>query len=520
MVNRPRTAPPAFLSQSLPLGPVTAPVQREVYSVSRLTREIKRVLDTGMGAINLEAEISNLTQHSSGHWYFSLKDEQSQIRCVMWRAANQRVRTPIRAGMKVVARGHVSLYESRGECQFVVEHMEEGGEGALRRQFEDLKARLQAEGLFDPARKRPLPRVPQRIGVVTSPTGAALQDILQILARRFPAIPVLLYPAPVQGPLAAPALTEAVKSATQRIEVDVLIIARGGGSMEDLWAFNDEALARAIAACPMPVISGVGHEIDYTISDYVADVRAPTPSGAAELAVPDAASWLRALKSTQDRLSDALARRVRSHQDRIQQLIRRLQFQQPGVKISAHWQRLDELQSRIERAIAQKIKHSQADLSARTAKLHQHSPQAALIARHHTLQLALNRLTQSIRFRLREAQGLLAHQVSELRAHSPIGTLAAHRQQVENLNARLVRATTQRLQTARGQIEATSRALNAVSPLATLDRGYAIVLKMDGSLVRSGNQIELGEHLTTRLATATITSQILAIRNTDDSPSN
>ena len=282
--------------------------ERNVYSVSALNREVRLLIERGLGVIWVEGELSNLAQPSSGHWYFSLKDRDAQLRCAMFRQRNSSVGFTPRAGQQVLVRGRVSLYEPRGDYQFIAEHMEEAGVGALKREFERLKAKLAAEGLFAPELKRSLPRIPKRIGVVTSPTGAAIRDILHILARRFPPASVLIYPSPVQGEAAVPALIESLRLAGERRECDVLIVARGGGSLEDLWAFNDERLARAIRACPIPVVSGIGHEVDFTIADFVADVRAPTPSGAAELVVPDRKEWLDALARTARRCSRSSSR--------------------------------------------------------------------------------------------------------------------------------------------------------------------------------------------------------------------
>src|SRR5512139_1014738 len=263
-----------FDDEATPAAPV-----REVLSISQLNAQARMLLERGLGTVWLEGEISNLDRPASGHWYFSLKDEAAQVRCAMFRSRSMLVRFPVKDGARVLARGRVSLYEARGEFQVVVDHLEEAGEGALRRRFEELKKKLLAEGLFDAGRKQALPTLPRRIGVITSPTGAALRDVLHILRRRFPAIPVLIYPVAVQGENAPREIVQALQLAGRRAECDVLVLARGGGSLEDLLAFNDEAVARAIHACPIPLISGVGHETDFTIADFVADERAPTPSG-------------------------------------------------------------------------------------------------------------------------------------------------------------------------------------------------------------------------------------------------
>ena len=238
------------------------------------------LLEHGIPSLWIEGEISNFSRPASGHWYFTLKDRDSQVRCAMFRGRNALLRFTPTDGQRVLARARVTLFEPRGEYQLQVEHLEDSGVGALRREYERLKARLEAEGLFDSSKKRPLPTVPSCIGVITSPTGAAIRDILNILGRRFPAAHVIIYPTAVQGRDAVPQLLEALSLAATRNECDVLIVARGGGSIEDLWAFNDEGVARAIRALPMPVVTGIGHEIDFTIADFVADLRAPTPSGA------------------------------------------------------------------------------------------------------------------------------------------------------------------------------------------------------------------------------------------------
>src|SRR5262245_24425697 len=269
------------MDASIPAAARPAEARRDIYTVSRLNREARGLLEAGLPSLWITGELSNLSRPASGHWYFTLKDEDAQVRCAMFRSRNLAVRVAPRDGLQVLLRARVGLYEARGEFQLVVDHLEEAGEGELRRRFEALKLKLAAEGLFDAGRKRPLPRFPRRIGVVTSPTGAALRDVLQVLGRRFPAVPVLLYPVPVQGAGAAREISAMLQVADRRRDVDVLLLVRGGGSLEDLWAFNDESLARAIAGMGLPVICGIGHEVDFTIADFVADLRAPTPSAAA-----------------------------------------------------------------------------------------------------------------------------------------------------------------------------------------------------------------------------------------------
>src|SRR5215469_10525423 len=419
----------------MPVIPEVGAPPRDVYSVSRLNREVRTLLERGLGVLWVEGELSNFSQPASGHWYFSLKDRDAQLRCAMFRVKNSLVGFTPRDGAHLLLRGRISVYEARGEYQLIVEHLEEAGEGALKREFERLKSRLAAEGLFALERKRPLPRFPRRIGVITSPSGAALHDILKILARRFPPAAVLIYPAPVQGAAAVPALVAALASAGARAECDLLILARGGGSLEDLWAFNDERLARAIAASPLPVVSAVGHEIDFTIADFVADVRAPTPSAAAELVVPDRAACLEAVARSAGRLTVSMQRELRAVATRVDAARARLALCHPGVRLEQQMQRLDDLARRLKGATDGAVQREQLQLARLHDRLFRHSPDRLLhaqVARH-----------QGLALRLR---------------HAATGRLGA---------------ATQRLALAQ-------RALNAVSPLATLARGFAIVTRADG----------------------------------------
>jgi exodeoxyribonuclease VII large subunit len=349
-----------------------------VYTVSRLNRAVRGLLESGLGPLWVEGEISNLARPSSGHWYFSLKDREAQLRCAMFRARNVLSRCAPREGQLVLAFGRVSLYEPRGDYQLLIEQLEDAGSGALQRAFEELKARLGAEGLFALEHKRPLPTVPARIGVITSPSGAAIRDILHVLARRFPAAPVLIYPVPVQGAAAVPGILAALELAGRRAECDVLILARGGGSLEDLWAFNDERVARAMYRCPIPIVTGIGHEVDVTIADFVADVRAPTPTGAAQLVVPDALVWQQRLTQFAARLQSAVRRTLRSEQLRVGALARRLQQAHPGARLRQHSQRLDELEVRLRLAVQARLARLGAGLDAAVRALQAVSPLATL----------------------------------------------------------------------------------------------------------------------------------------------
>jgi exodeoxyribonuclease VII large subunit len=454
---------------------------REVYSVTRLNREVRVLLERGLGVLWVQGELSNFSQPSSGHWYFSLKDRDAQLRCAMFHTKNALVGFTPRAGAQLLVRGRISVYEPRGEYQLIVEHLEEAGVGALRREFERLKTRLAAEGLFATERKRELPRFPRRIGVITSPTGAALRDVLQILARRYPPAAVLIYPTAVQGAAAVPALVAALRRAAARAECDVLILTRGGGSLEDLWAFNDERVARAICACSLPLVSGVGHEIDFTIADFVADARAPTPSAAAELVVPDARACLEALARTSQRLNGGVLRELRTGGARLQNLGRRLQLVHPGNRLQQQMQRLDDLGQRLAGATRTLLHRDGRRLAESYGRLLHRSPRHLLSqwhARNQTLQL-----------RLARAAG---ERVAQAGART------------EAFGARLQRAASQRLMNARHRLALAQRALDAVSPLATLTRGFAIVTRADGTLVSDAAAVADGEVIEARLARGTL----------------
>jgi exodeoxyribonuclease VII large subunit len=352
--------------------------ERHIYTVGRLNAEARMLLESGLPPLWVEGEISNFKAHPSGHWYFTLKDRDAQVSCTMFRGSNLRVRFRPKDGQQVLLRGKVSLYEARGTYQINAEMMEDAGEGQLQREFERLKERLSKEGLFDAALKRPLPTLPRRIAVVTSPTGAAVRDVLHILARRFPPAAVLVVPTPVQGAAATESIVAALDAASARGDVDVIILARGGGSIEDLWCFNDERVARAIRRSAVPVVSGVGHEIDFTIADFAADVRAPTPSGAAELVVPDRRTLLAALKADETRLlriADQLLARVSL---RVDGLAQRLARAHPGARLRQQVQKLDDLATRLQRGWEARFTRSQQRLLLAQRGLDTISPLATL----------------------------------------------------------------------------------------------------------------------------------------------
>lgn len=435
--------------------PSTPPTAAEVYSVSRLAEEVRLLLDGAFPLLWVEGEISNLARPRSGHVYFTLKDERAQVRCALFRNRAARLRFTPENGERVLVRARISLYVPRGDFQLIVEHVEPAGHGALQRAFEALKARLEAEGLFAAERKRPLPALPRRIGVVTSPTGAALRDVLTVLRRRFPALPVLVYPVPVQGEGAAEAIAAAIRRAGERAEVDALLVTRGGGSLEDLWAFNEEVVARAIHASPLPVVSAVGHEVDVSIADLVADHRAPTPSAAAELLSPDGEAWRRQLDATRSRLAAAQRRRLAEQAERLGGLERRLQAQHPGRRLQERAQRLDDIEQRLGRGL---------------------------------------------RDRLDRAETRLDHACERLLAQDPRARIAQLGERAAALRHRLGAVAERALERRQARLGASARALEAVSPLATLGRGYAIVQRdPDGRILRRAADAPVGSRVRAHL---------------------
>jgi len=435
-----------------------------VYSVSQINGEARNLLETTLPAVWVVGEVSNLASPGSGHLYFTLKDAQAQVRCAMFRSANRQLRFRMADGVQVLVQARVSLYEPRGTYQLIVSQMEEAGEGLLRRKFEELKAKLAAEGLFAAEHKQALPHLPARIGVVTSPSGAAIRDILHVLARRYPVAEVYIYPTRVQGDGVQEEIARAIKLATARNECDVLIIARGGGSLEDLWCFNEEIVARAIYACPIPVVSGVGHEIDFTIADLVADVRAPTPSGAAELITPDRTELLRILLALDRRLSLSIRRQWTIDMQRHERLAARLQRTHPGIVLERLQQRTDELNRQLALAMRGNLQNS------------------------------------------RQRQQML---IQRLRSAVPAARITRCSSVVSAAQLQLVNAIRHRLQMTAGRLSVAAGELHAVSPLATLERGYAVVQHADsGRLVRSANDVVEGDRIQARLARGILEARV------------
>jgi len=437
-------------------------------SVSELNHQARHLLEASFMQVWVEGELSGLSRPPSGHWYFSLKDRRCQIRCAMFRGFNQHVREVPKEGEQVRIRGKVTLYENRGDFQIIVEHIEPAGLGALQQAFEELKRKLQQEGLFDAARKKPLPTTPRHIGVVTSPTGAAIHDILTVLARRCPAIPVTLYPTAVQGKAATADIVRAIDRAARHGVADVLIIGRGGGSLEDLWCFNEEAVARAIAQCPLPTVSAVGHEVDITIADFVADLRAATPSAAAEKISPDQNDWLRQLKEKELRLAGAASRALKRMETKLEHLSARLR--DPRRELMEKAQRMDELDLRLGKAIAQRID----------------------------------------RDRVRAA-----HLEQRLAMQSPAKALSDCQGTVSQLIDRLLRATRETINRRRELLEHMGQTLHVVSPLATLGRGYAIVQQENGDIVRRAGDVKPGETIRARVADGELSANVISVNSGD-----
>ncbi|MES1937540.1 exodeoxyribonuclease VII large subunit [Salinisphaera hydrothermalis] len=436
-----------------------------VFTVSELNRAARDLLEQSFGLLWVEGEISNLARPRSGHVYFSLKDGEAQVRCALFRNKARLLRVALDNGVQIRVRARVSLYTARGDYQLIIEHAEDAGAGALQRAFEELRARLDAEGLFAAERKRALPARPARIGVITSATGAAIRDVLSVVARRYPLGALRIYPVPVQGDAAPPAIAAALTRASERADCDVLLLVRGGGSLEDLWAFNDEAVARAIVASRIPVVSGVGHEVDVTIADLAADVRAATPSAAAELVCPDMATHAARLPQITTRLEQRMTARLAEARTRLAGLEQRLARQRPRRRLETAAQRLDEAELRLQRI-------AQTQMSAR---------------RRH-LQLVEDRLFRA----------------------SPARRVAQAEGTIAGLSQRLDRAAVQRVDAARRQLGSAVRALHSVSPLQTLERGYAIARDAQGNVLRDASTVTVGETVAIDLARGQLDCEVRA----------
>ncbi|WLD57407.1 exodeoxyribonuclease VII large subunit [Salinispirillum sp. LH 10-3-1] len=444
----------------------------QAISVAQLNRQAKFILEQHFGSVLIHGEISNLARPQSGHLYFTLKDDSAQVRCAFFKGQAMRQQYRPKDGEAVLVSGKLSLFEGRGDYQVIVSAIQPAGAGALQLEFNALKSRLEAEGLFAPERKRPIPTDAQVVGVVTSGSGAAVQDILQVLARRDPFIEVRLFPCLVQGKDAAADIRRALKAAIADGQCDVLIVGRGGGSLEDLWCFNDEALARDIAASPLPIISAVGHETDFTIADFVADLRAPTPSAAAELASADHSQRASRLHQLARQLTHNLQRQLNQHRQALHFLQQRLRH--PADRIREQQQRLDDLSARLERSMTQTLERPALRLEVFQQRLQRSAPSVRLQEQRRQLNQWQQRLHSSVRANL--------HQW-------------------------------------RQSIAKTAHNLHTASPMATLHRGYGILLTDDAKVVRSVTQVQIGQQISHRLADGTIVSEVKRI-NEQETPSD
>ncbi|MGH1461480.1 MAG: exodeoxyribonuclease VII large subunit [Neptuniibacter sp.] len=436
-------------------------VKQATISVSELNRQARNLLERSFLTILVEGEISNFVRPSSGHWYFTLKDNKAQVRCAMFKNRNFQLRTQPQNGDKVIVKAKVSLYEGRGEYQLICDFLEPAGSGALQLAFDELKLKLQKEGLFDSKHKQPIPQQPKHLGIVTSATGAAVHDILTVLKRRFPGLPVTLYPTSVQGEEAPEQICRSIILAEAHNQCDVLIVGRGGGSLEDLWAFNDERVARTLFDCEIPVISAVGHEVDVVITDFIADVRAPTPSAAAELISPDQHQLQLKVTQLQERLQRLLSQRIDKSQMQIRHLKNRLRH--PGQQLREQAQRLDSLELRLHKAI-----------------------QSQFAMKTHTIQ---------------EFSG-------RLKLQSPAQLLQRQQERTSSLHIRLTQATLTLLKQNRFKLNALMLQLNTVSPLATLERGYAIVKDNEGKVLMNAAAVTTGDCIETQLRKGRIQSRV------------
>jgi exodeoxyribonuclease VII large subunit len=413
-----------------------------VYTVSRLNREIRTLLEQGFASLVLTGEISNFITPASGHWYFSLKDDKAQIKAAMWRGNNRNQSYRPVNGAQVTVKARVSLYEPRGDYQLIVEHMEPAGEGLLKQEFDALKMRLAAEGLFSSGYKKPLPQTINRVGIITSATGAAIKDILTVLKRRAPQLEVIIYPATVQGKEAHNHLIKQITVANTRNEVDVLILGRGGGSLEDLWCFNHELLARAIFNSQLPIVSAVGHEIDTTISDYVADVRAATPSAAAELVSPNTQELHNKVNQLINRIGNAFKHNVSEQRAVAMQLQHRLNLCHPRNQLNQKAQRLDELSMALQHAMRNRLYQHERTLANLAPRLMRQSPDKKIAQASHQLAQMQASLSQAIQQQLQQANNSLALQASRLDSVSPLNVLARGYSITKNEQNKVVKSIT------------------------------------------------------------------------------
>jgi exodeoxyribonuclease VII large subunit len=473
------------MSSTEQLGLTFLPPARKIFSVGELVAAIRTQLERAFTDVYVEGEISNCRLADSGHLYFTLKDRSAQLRVVMWRTQARLLRFRCANGQQIIARGRVTLYDDRGELQFQAEYLEPKGAGALQIAFEQLKARLAAEGLFDSSRKKPIPALPRRIGVVTSPRGAAIQDILNVLRRRHESVSVLIYPAQVQGDAAVTEVSAGVRYLNRNGNVDVIVIARGGGSFEDLFPFNDEGLARVIAASKIPVISAVGHETDFTICDFVADLRAPTPSAAAELVIRSKQELAESLSSLRKRMAHAINYRLLLAHNALAQLAQHAVFTRVQDSIGRRQQKVDDLVLRLAQAQSRLLKNLLRKLDHYEMQL-----------RHHDLRVrvsGMRRQLASAELGLRSAMSLLSF---------------GRRNQLDRATVALVRTSENLLLRKHSSWERLHSKLIALSPKAILERGYALVFDSYGRLVKDASRLASGDTVRTQLAHGEFTATV------------
>lgn len=436
---------------------MTTPDNKDVLTVSQLNRRVRSLLESSLVRVRVEGEISNFVQAASGHWYFTLKDSTAQVRCAMFRGFNQRASSRPSNGLKVIVTAKASLYENRGEYQLIADHIEEAGLGDLQKAFERLKVALSAEGLFDPVFKQEIPAFPKHLAVITSAQGAAIHDILNVLRKRFPLLPVTLLPVSVQGSRSAGEIKNAIEQANADGRFDLIILARGGGSLEDLWSFNEEIVARAIFSSELPIVTGIGHETDFTISDFVADLRAPTPSAAAELISPDQDTLRKHLALQQKKLLSGARLSMRHWQQLLE--IRQNKLVHPGQTLNQKRQKLDHYNFALQRNFSGKLQSLRHRLAILSENLEYESPQKAIDSGKETLAAIQEQL-------YRNQQNLLEDQQEQL------ATLAA--------------------------------LLNSISPLNTLQRGYAILRNQKKEVIQSTEQVHAGEKITAIMANGSL----------------
>ncbi|MBP7933241.1 MAG: exodeoxyribonuclease VII large subunit [Phycisphaerae bacterium] len=538
--------------------PTAPPLPRQV-TVSQLTAAIKRTLADGLpGTIHLIGEISNFTRHTSGHLYLTLKDKGGEIRAVMWRSGAADLKFKPADGMAVIATGYVDFYENRGQCQFIIRRLEPRGTGALELAFRQLREQLEKEGLFDPRHKKPIAPYPRNIAVVTSPTGAAVRDILRTLQRRYPCVQVLVHPVKVQGEGAAAEIADAIarlnREAASLGGIDTIIVARGGGSLEELWAFNEEPVARAIHASRIPIISGVGHEVDITIADLVADLRAATPTAAAELAVPVRSELLAGLDECQARLHRAMRNRLELSRSKVDAIGRVSWMRDPGSLIQEAEQRLDDATSRLQAAIgrlidrqrsrlhqlevnlaagrpqtvlhrqlqqlehlASRLQWSQSQsLLAHDRRLHATEvrlagvrPQAMLRQAHDRLATTASRLDRAARLHTRQLANRIDEKERALRATSPVRQVATENERLRKLELELTRSLAHRLKPAWQSLQSLVSRLEATSHHKTLARGFTITRdRRDGRIVTAADQVQPGQEVVTETADGEFASRV------------